>query len=854
MRQQLGRAALSVLCTGLASALAFSQPPNPGSTLPSPRLYTVTPSGGQAGSVFELRFTGTDIEDPEAILFSVPGIKAEPIVPPPPPPPMPNQPPPPKPSVTSFKVTIPRQTPLGVHDIRIVNKWGISNPRAFVIGDLPETLEKEPNNDVDQAQRIALDSSVHGNLVNPTDVDYYVFSAKAGQRVVVSCLASSIDSRFQPGLELYDPSGRQIAFDRMYSGADALLDHTIAADGDYLVRVSEFTHTRGGPEHFYRLTISTAPWIDAIYPPVLEPGKSQNVVLYGRNLPGGVLDSDARIDGRPVEKLVVRIDAPTEPAIQQRLDFPGYQTPETALLDGFSYHIRNHVGASNHMLLTFARGAIVMDNEQNDTPEQAQPIAAPCDVAGRIEKKNDRDWYQFDAKKGEVWTIELFGQRLGSMTDAYVILRNPANKQDLADLDDSNESLHPFKFLTRTVDPPRHRFVAPADGKYQVMVSSREANASFGPRDIYCLRIAREQPDFRLFVLPADDYRPDSSQLRKNGEEFFHVLAWRLDGFAGPITISADHLPPGVSCQPAIVPPSLKQISLVLSADASAAPGVHEVKIKGTANVNGQPVVREARAAHILWPGQQGQPLPLASRLARAHLISIRDQAPYRVAASLDKLTVQQGDKANIKLTLTRHWPEFKAQIQALPIDVPPNLITVNNSQPMTIAADKNEASAALEVKPNLPPGIYTIVLRTFAQMPYSKDAAAKQKPNVNIVQPSTPITLTVLPKQVATLTLANPTVAAKIGAATEIVVKLARMHDYAGDFKVRMVLPEQAKGLAVEEAAVPAGAGEVKLVLKADADAAPASLANVVIRAVAQLPNNHQAIQEVKCNINVVK
>src|SRR5581483_12499179 len=87
-----------------------------------------------------------------------------------------------------FKVTVGADAPLGCHDARLVNKWGVSNARAFVVGDLPEVLEKEPNNDVDQAQRVELNSTVNGAVASPTDVDYYVFAAKKGQRVVVSCL------------------------------------------------------------------------------------------------------------------------------------------------------------------------------------------------------------------------------------------------------------------------------------------------------------------------------------------------------------------------------------------------------------------------------------------------------------------------------------------------------------------------------------------------------------------------------------------------------------------------------------------------------------------------------------------
>ena len=48
---------------------------------------------------------------------------------------------------------------------------------------------------------------------------------------------------------------------------------TLPDDGDYYVRLFQFTHTQGTAEHFYRLSITTAPWIDAIYPCVVRAGQ-----------------------------------------------------------------------------------------------------------------------------------------------------------------------------------------------------------------------------------------------------------------------------------------------------------------------------------------------------------------------------------------------------------------------------------------------------------------------------------------------------------------------------------------------------------------------------------------------------
>src|SRR5207244_6484623 len=118
-------------------AVGLAQPPDPGSQLPNPRIFTMSPCGGKAGSTFEVTFTGTDIEEPEQLVFSRTGLIAEPIAAPPPATPPPTQPPPkptrrgrqqPKIIASKFRVTIPPGTPPGAQDVRLVNAWGISNP------------------------------------------------------------------------------------------------------------------------------------------------------------------------------------------------------------------------------------------------------------------------------------------------------------------------------------------------------------------------------------------------------------------------------------------------------------------------------------------------------------------------------------------------------------------------------------------------------------------------------------------------------------------------------------------------------------------------------------------------------
>jgi len=468
----------------------------------------LSPSGGKAGTTVEVLVTGQDLESPQGLLFSHPGIKAElvdtsVVKADPPKKGQPKGQPQTPTSTARFKVTIPADTPVGMHDLRLLNAFGVSNPRTFLVGDQTDVLEKEPNNDVEQAQRIEMNTTINGTINAPTDVDYSVFAGKKGQRVVVSCLASSIDSRAQPALQLYSKNGTLLASNRDYNGTDALLDKVLPEDGDYYVRLYAFTYTQGGPEHFYRLTITTAPWIDAVFPPVVLPGQDTTLTIHGRNLPGGKPDPTAVIDGSVLDKLTVTVKAPGDAQAVQRLDYPGLILPRSSELDGFAYRLSNESGQSNPYLLTYARAPVVLDRDDNDTADRAQEVAIPCEVAGRIEKLRDRDWYRFEVKKGQTYTIEVFGDRLGSPVDMYYTLR-PANaKGPGTEYDDNPDILHPLQFYTRTEDPARQRFTAPADGSYLLQVSSREADLLAGPRYLYRLRIAPEQPDFRLIVMPS---------------------------------------------------------------------------------------------------------------------------------------------------------------------------------------------------------------------------------------------------------------------------------------------------------------------------------------------------------------
>jgi hypothetical protein len=847
------RCALVALAAGLLASTAEAQP-QIGNQLPSPRLTSLTPQGGKVGSTFEVSFLGTDLDLPEALVFSHPGIKATPIIPPLP------QPDPkvkvdpklkvdPKPlPITKFTVTIPSHVPVGLHDVRFVGKHGISNARAFVVGDLTEVMEKEPNNDVEQAQRVELNSTITGTIAAPTDVDYYVFAGKKGQRVIIHCQAASIDSKLTPEIKVLNQFNRELVSHRAAPLHDGFIDLTLPEDGDYKVRLVEFAHQLGGPDLFYRLSLSTLPWIDVVYPPMVEPGKSSEVTVYGRNLPGGQLDPSVIVGGRVLEKLTVTIVPPKDPQAQIRLTFGGHLPPVMAMVDGFEYRIKNGTGASNPFLMTFARGPVVLEKEPNDTPETAQEVSVPCEIAGRIDKKHDRDWYSFTAKKGDTFIIEVLSQRIGAPTDLYLTIKNATGKQavDMIALDDNPETLATTSLITATRDPAPYRFVAPADGKYQLLVGSHLSGTQFGVHQFYRVRITAEQPDFRLFVMPSDPFRPDAAHLGQGGNVDLMVYVLRKEGFKGEVAITAEGLPTGVTFKPQVVGPGLKQTVIVLSAALDAPMTTANLVIKGTALVDGKTLVREARPASITWAVPPLQNILAVTRLEHSLALAVRDKAPYSLVCGIDAKTVQHGDKVTIPLKLTRMWPDFKGNLQVVPL--PPEMPPGMAFGPIAFVPGKDEQQLVFNIPTNLAPGKYTFVFKSFTQI-----AAVPKGKAVNVVQCSTPVVLTVVPKQVGTLTVANPAPSLKAGTQVELIVKVARQFDYNDSFKVKLIMPADVKGISAYEATIPAGQSEVKVIVRAADDAVPGPRNNITVQATAVV-EGLTLIHDTKINVTVTK
>ncbi len=689
--------------------------------LPQTRLLSVYPLGGKAGSTVELTLTGgSDLDEVDRLLFDHPGISAVPKM-------NGNQP-----VANVFVVTIKEDVPPGHHEVRAAGLFGLSNPRTFVVGTRNELIEAEPNNTPDKASPLELEKIVNCKSDSQADVDYFKFAGKQGQRVIATYEAARIDSRFEAVLELFRPDGRRFAHARSGIRRDALLDATLPADGEYLLKVHDATY-RGGPEYAYRLLLTSGPHLDYILPPAGVAGTSGKYMLFGRNLPNG-LPAGTDVEGRPLEKLEVEIALPADATIQKTMQ--NLWSVEAGL-DGFSYTLSAPSGVSNPLMIQFASSSVVPEQEPNNEPAQAQKITVPGEFSGQFQTKGDIDHWQFEAKSGEVYMVETFGQRSDSSADPYLILHQVTKNEkgeeqikQITALDDNDTNVAANVFDTRT-DDPAYRFQIPADGMYRVVLRDRYFETRGDPTLVYRLAIRKEQPDFRLIAVPhfpaqANDQGATTSvvDLRKGDNRILHVFVIRRDGFNGSVDLTVEGLPPGVTCKGGLIEVGANSSEVVVTAAADAAEWVGHIRVIGKARIGEQDVTREARAGTLVWSGAQN--LPAVSRVSRTlGLAVLKEQAPFQVTTEAFRIEVNQGRQLLLPVEVAKRLG-FDADV-ALTLVGLPNKGNID-VQDKPVPKGKNLELVRVFVKNNATLGTYPLYLKSQAQVPYRRNPFAADR------------------------------------------------------------------------------------------------------------------------------
>ncbi|HZJ17658.1 MAG TPA: hypothetical protein VFD27_21575 [Chthoniobacteraceae bacterium] len=653
--------------------------------LPLITLTSVMPPGGKTGTETDVVIAGNDLEEASALHFSHPGITAK------------------VKADKTFTVAIAPEVPVGIYDVRVSGRSGVSNPRAFAVGDLPELVKKEENTKPETAVALPINTVFNGAVTAAAD-SYFRFTAQKGQRLFVECLAPEIDSRLTPVIAVLDQSTRELAANRR----GAPLDFIAPSDGPFHVRLHDLAYG-GGPEHIYRLTISSGPRLDFIFPPSAPTGTKCRFTLFGRNLPGSAPANLATIDGEPLEKLEVELDLPTANAC----DHDGLMAPESAAVEGLSYRLKTPQGTSNPVFISFATDPVIAECEPNNQPTQAQKLTPPCEVVGQFFPAGDADSFSFDAKKGDAYWIEIISQRLGLATNPFLLVQrdNADLREDYGRAEDAGG-----KRFSTGMDDPAWRFEVKEDGAYRIKIRDLFGGTRNDPRNVYRLVLRKEASDFRLAALiePPIKKQDDRttgpwSTLLRGGETIpLRVVVFRRDGFSGDIELGAESLPEGVSCASTRIPSGRSDGVLLLTAAEKAAQWVGPIRIVGRTRIGEGECVRDARSAVVIWNVGNYDEDSVPTRLTRDITIAVSgvETSPLTVEPAEDKVwEAATGGKLEIPLRVTRRG-EMKQDLKVTAHGAP----AIEGFKDFSIDAKAETVTATMDLAAiKVPAGAYTI-------------------------------------------------------------------------------------------------------------------------------------------------
>lgn len=442
---------------------------------------------------------------------------------------------------------------------------------------------------------------------------------------------------------------------------------------------------------------------------------------------GGLLDFKAPADG----KYFVKVHGLTfrgGPQYFYRLALleepgtgPAPRQPSTATVSSFSWPPAES-----------SRPPGVAEAEPNNQHAQAQKITPPCEVEGRFYPAADVDTFEFAAKKGEVWWVEVASERLGLPTDPFVLVQlvtrdGPEEKlEDVAEFNDIPSPIKPssngYSYDGPVYDAgsadPLGKLEIKEDGVYRLQVRDLFGGTRSEGRHAYRLIVRRPAPDFALAAwalhmgLRNGDRNALSKPiaLRAGATMALEVVAVRRNGFDGEIELGMSGLPEGVSACGLKIPAGKSVGTLLISAgeDAPASSGC--ARFFGRARIDGETVTRTGRLASMVWPVKDAsQEIPRPRLVADVPVSVTRSEgAPVTIAPAEGKVwEVKAGDALAIPLEVT-----WRSEFTGASIKLSPMGADFRNVKAVDIPLKASGSEVVLDLAASkTPPGEYSLVL-----------------------------------------------------------------------------------------------------------------------------------------------
>jgi hypothetical protein len=512
----------------------------------------------------------------------------------------------------------------GVRDVRVVMPLGVSTVGQLVVGTGAVTYEGAGNDSIEKATVAQVPGTICGVVEKAEDVDFFKFSATAGQALTFHVRAGRIEDKIHdlqlhcdPILVLRNSAGVTIAANDNYFRADPLLTHKFEQGGDYLLEIRDVRY-QGNQYWEYSIEISPQPFVECVFPLAVARGQSSELQAAGFLLP----------------------EKPLSISLAKEIGLGEHWTTASA----------GELRTTPFAVEVTDLPLVVESSDDNNKIEQAQLIAVPSGLNGRLETEGDVDYFAIEAKKGEAISLEIIARRRNSAIDSHLRVLNDKGAQ-LQLSDDLKVGKRNFS------DSWIENWVVPADGKYFIEV--RDVHLRGGNRFPYFLQVTRCQPYFELYL------DTDKTQIPLGSHGVIYCRVERKCGFTGPVELEVEGLPVGVTATCGRIEGG-KGVDgvIVLSAEHDAMPCASLLKVTGTAThelsdgtkLELSAVARPYQETYQPGGGRGHWPVD-------THVAAVTDYGDIRsVMVSTQEIHLKQGESQKIEVTIDRS-PEFKTNV-----------------------------------------------------------------------------------------------------------------------------------------------------------------------------------------------
>lgn len=545
-------------------------------------------------------------------------------------------------------LNVSAETAIGQHPLRVVTKYGISDPIMVVVDSYPETPEIEPNNTRTTTGTITPSVAILGTIMTVNDVDVFRVPVKAGETWSVQAVAGKIGSPLLPSIRLVNADGREIAFQDSLATADPRLTYTAKTDIEAFLVIRD-ARFQAGDTYRYRLLAHRNAVPVTIFP----------------------------LGGRPGEELAVRVTGPNVPSKPITVTLPTGGAPAIFQLPlSINGMLSGPFGFQVDVLTTS------QESEPNDRIILANRINSPVIIDGQIKpsqlgNRQDKDFFRISLAKGQVIEAAISAQKLGSRLDSELRILD-VNGAELARNDD-NDGRHDSRLV----------FTAPNAGEWIIEV--QDVSGRGGDNFVYRLSVATPRPDFSLEMVP------DSPVIVQGGRTSVVINVERINGYAGEIPLVLSNLPAGVRClDNLLVPAGQTTVRLTFESTADAPVGGGHLEVRGVGRVAGFRSYRNATGIQEDYT-KNGDQIARATKKIPTLGMAVSTPTDIIIGTIKTAVSLTVGATTEIPITLVRHGfaGKLTLAIAGLPTGVTASGLEVAENALAGTIVLKAEGSAA---------------------------------------------------------------------------------------------------------------------------------------------------------------